>query len=401
MHLTLTACFAVAAGVCLFLFGVRLFAQKRSLPPISTSAVRAASPGRSAISGKATGPYTLSAPITGQNCYIARTMVWQQSKSGAKTEWTKVAEETLHLPFFIEDATGQLLVEPLGAEFDLHQTLRQEYGLPSSSLTLENAPPGVRNFLIGHGIPVNRPTRIEEHALQPEMPLLIAGTVSKNPGIEVRPLSPVPDDTPPNYNIAGPTNGNFLAAAVRPEIVKLTGGPAPASTTEMTQQGKIAAALNRAGMAGPEGWTVASVRAENGQSEETRVGNIRSESALRKLVAVEEGAQPPASDPLPEARFTAPDQTKGQTKGQTKDQMKHRAEDGTNNQPKSETVSAFNLAPPLALMKGANNAPFRISCQSQPAVAISLGWACVTMVVAGTGLTILGIYLLLFGLQLP
>ena len=124
-------------------------------------------------------------------------MVWQQSTSGAKAEWTKVTEETLHLPFFIEDATGQLLVEPLGAEFDLHQTLREEYGLPSSSLKSENIPPSVHNFLIGHGIPLDRPTRIEEHALQPEMPVLIAGTVSKNPGIEVRPLSPVRTRCPP------------------------------------------------------------------------------------------------------------------------------------------------------------------------------------------------------------
>ena len=272
MHLTLTACFAVAAGVCLFLLGVRLFARKRSLAPVPTSTIRAAASGRAAILGKAIGPYTLSAPVTGQKCYIVQTMVWQQSNSDAKTEWTQVAEETLHLPFFIEDATGQLLVEPMGAEFDLHQTLREEYGLPSSSLKPENVPPSVNNFLVGHGIPVNRPTRIEEHALQPEMPLLIAGTVSKNPGIEVRPRSPVRDEMPPNFNIASPTNGNRLAAAVRPEIVKLSGGPAPASTTEMTQQGKIAAALNRAGIVGPEGWTVASVRAENGQSEDSRAG---------------------------------------------------------------------------------------------------------------------------------
>ena len=404
MHLTLTACFAVAVGVCLFLFGVRLFARKHSLASISTSTIRALAPGRAAISGKAIGPNTLSAPITGQKCYIARTTVWQQSKSGAKAEWTKVAEQTLHLPFFIEDATGQLLVEPLGAEFDLHQILREEYSLPSSPSKPENVPPSVHNFLVGHGIPVDRPTRIEEHALQPETPLMIAGTVSRNPGVEVRPLSPVPNDTPPNRNIARPTNGDFLASAVRPEIVKLSGGPAPASTTEMTQQGKIAAALNRAGMAGPEGWTVASVRAENGQSEDSHGDNSRPESALRKFVAVKESAQL-GPDPVPEARSTARDQIKDQTKDGTKDPTKDGArvqtKDRTNNKPKSETVSAFDLSPALALIKGANNAPFRISCQSPPAAAISLGWACVTMVVGGTGLTILGIYLLLFGLQLP
>jgi hypothetical protein len=372
IHFTLTAYFAAATGLCLFLLGVRLFARKRSLAPIPTSTVYAASPGRAAISGKATGPYTLSAPITGQCCYVCRTTVWQQSKLGGKTEWTKVAEETLHLPFFIKDASGQLLVEPLGAEFDLHPILHEEYGLPSSSVKPENIPPNVNTYLVRHGIPVDLPTRIEECALQPEMRFFIAGTVVNNPGIEVRPLLPDAEDTPLDNIHRGPA-GNSAASAVHPEIIKLAGGPAPASTMEMTQQGKIAAALNRAGITGPEGWTVASVRLENGHSE-----TVPSEG-----VAVEERAQPV-----------------GNSSSQSRAPVKDHPKDGKRDTPKAETASAFNLTPSQVLMKGANNGPFMISCHSRPEVAGSLGWASVFMVVGGTGLTLLGLCMMLFEQQL-
>ena len=388
IHFTLTAYLAAAAGLCLFLLGLRLFVRKRLLAPIPTSTVHAASSGRTAsptadptdgppdgptgISGKATGPYTLSAPITGQRCFVSRTTVWQQNKSGGKAEWTKVAEETLHLPFFIKDASGQLLVEPLSAEFDLHPILREEYGLPSSSVKPENIPPNVNTYLVRHGIPVNLPTRIEERALQPDMRLFIAGTVVKNPGIEVRPLLPVEDDTPRD-NIPRGTAGNFATPAVRPEIVKLAGGPAPSSTMEMTQQGKIAAALNRAGVTGPEGWTVASVRS----------GDVRAESVPGEGVAVEERAQP-AGNSSSESRVPVKDHPK----------------DGKRDTPKPEPASAFNLTPSQVLMKGANNAPFMISCQGQPGATGSLGWASVVMVVGGTGLTLLGVCMLLFEQQM-
>jgi hypothetical protein len=373
IHFTLTAYFAAATGLCLFLLGVRLFARKRLLAPIPTSTVYAASSGRTAISGKATGPYTLSAPLTGQNCYVSRTTVWQQNRSGGKAEWTKVSEETLHLPFFIKDASGQLLVEPLGAEFDLRPILREEYGLPSSSVKPGNIPPNVNTYLVRHGIPVDLPTRIEECALQPEMRFFIAGTVVKNPGIEVRPLLPVADDTPRD-DIHRVTMVNSATSPVRPEIVKLAGGPAPSSTMEMTLQGKIAAALNRAGITGPEGWTVAAgVRLENGHAE-----TVPSED-----VAVEERAQPT-----------------GNSSSEARAPVKDHPKDGKRDTPKPEPASAFNLTPSQVLMKGANNGPFMISCHNRPEVTGSLGWASIVMVVGGTGLTLLGLCMLVFEQQL-
>jgi hypothetical protein len=359
-HLTLVAWVAAATGLIFFLLGVWLFARKRLLA--DTPAASASTPGPAIASGVATGPYTFTAPISGRNCYVSRTTVWQQSES-KNAGWKKVAEETLHLPFFVEDPTGQLLVEPSGAELDLHLGLHAEYVLPSTSLKQETVPDSVHRFLARHGITLNRPTRIEERALQRQMPLFIAGTLVKNPGIEVRPPQ-APADEEPRVNAGSMTAGNFAVPAVRPEVIKLSGGPAPASIREMTQQAKIAAALSRAGLSSPEGWAVASVR-----------GKITSDEGI----AIKNEPQPrpePASESRP-----SPDVAKKQPVDDAE----------------TEPESAFNLTPALVLMKGRNDAPFTISCHGKPVIATPLGWHSVALVIGGTCLALTGVYLLLFG----
>jgi E3 Ubiquitin ligase len=354
-RLTLWACLAAVAGLYFFFHGFQLFARKRSLAHAPASTVLRASPGPAAISGMATGPYTLSAPLTGQRCFLYQTTAWQQSQSGRKQEWEKVAQETLHLPFFVEDSTGQLLVEPLGAELDLHQNLREEYGLSSPSLGQDNIPPRVSVFLARHGVAFGRPIRVEERSLQPDTPVFIAGTVTENPGIQVRPYSPDADDTRGD-DLDRATTAISAQPTSRPEIIRLSSGPVPSSTIDMTQQGKIAAALTRAGITRPEAWEAAGVPMPNFSAEG---------------VAVEERTRPHAED-APESQAVP-----------------------ANNQTHPDPGSRFNLSPPLVLMKGAENPLFVISCHGQPELVQSLGWKSVAMVVGGTGLTLLGVYVLL------
>jgi len=363
-RLALMACFAAVAGLYFFFHGFQVFARKRSLAPAPASIVRTASPGPGAISGMATGPYTLSAPLTGQRCFLYQTTAWQQSGSGGKHKWEKVAQETLHLPFFVEDSTGQLLVEPLGAEFDLHQNLREEYGLSSPLLGQENIPPRVSVFLARHGIAFGRPIRVEERSLQPDTPVFIAGTVTENPGIQVRPYSPGADDIQRN-NGDRTTTISPAQPATRPEIIRLSSGPSPSSTADMTQQAKIAAALTRAGITRPEAWDAAGVPMPSFSAE--------------RLV-VEERAQP-AEDAPESLAIRGSDQAR-------LDQAKVA-------QPQPDPGSRFDLAPPLVLMKGSDNPLFVISCHCQPELVDSLGWKSVAMVVGGTGLTLLGVYVLL------
>ena len=117
-HLTILSVAAIAGGLYFFLLGLQLRARKRLLLSTPTSKIGSAALGLVEVTGAAAGPYTTTAPITGQPCFLYQTTAWQQRHS-RKDEWEKIAEETLHVPFFLGDSTGQLLIEPLGADLDL------------------------------------------------------------------------------------------------------------------------------------------------------------------------------------------------------------------------------------------------------------------------------------------
>jgi hypothetical protein len=109
----------------------------------------------------------------------------------------------------------------------------------------------------------------------------------------------------------------------------------------MTQQQKIAAALSKAGMSAQAGWNVALVSTATASA-----------CAAKPAVAVE--ARPAAED-----------------------------------------VGAFDLHPPVVLMKGSHDPAFFISWRSQRDVVASLGWKSSLMIWGGPALTILCVYILL------
>ncbi len=361
-YLSILLSVAIAVGLYCFFLGLRVLAGKRLLLTIATSKIHSAAQGLVEVSGVAAGPCTTLAPITGEPCFLYRTTAWQQ-RDGKKNEWEKVADETLQLPFFIDDSTGQLLIEALGADLDLHPRFRREYA--ASPLVSEHVPPSVSAFLSRHGIALDRSLCVEERLIKAEDALFVAGTLTENPGIQARPSSPLSDvdndhrnpvgdtvrNTIRNNDRRNPARGNSSEPLPAPEVIRLASGAAPSSTREMSQQAKIAAALTRAGMATPQAWSTAELPHQS--------------------VAVEE-AEPPAtlssrSDVrLPEARPN-----------------KDRAES-----------SDFNLIPPVVLMKGASDPTFVISFRSQKEIVSALAWKSAAMVCGGTTITLLGLYVL-------
>jgi len=131
-YLTILSSVAIAGGLYFFFVGFQLLARKRLLLTTPTSRIRSAALGLVEVNGVAAGPYTMSAPSPAKPCFLYHATAWQQ-RAGRKQEWKKVAEETLHLPFFLDDSTGQLLIEPLGVGLDLHCDYREEYAASSLS----------------------------------------------------------------------------------------------------------------------------------------------------------------------------------------------------------------------------------------------------------------------------
>jgi hypothetical protein len=353
-HLTILSALAIVGGLYFLVVGFHLLARKRLLLSTPTARIRNAALGLVEVNGMASGPYTMPAPITGKPCFLYHTIAWQQ-RDGKKQEWEKVADETLHLPFFLDDSTGQLLVEPLAADLDLEEGFREEYDasfFSSTSFSKEaDVPPRVSVFLSRHNIVPGRRLRIEERSIKPDDTLFIAGTLTENPGVQVRPFLPRGDSAPNyearNHEARNPVPSNSLERHAAPEIVRLSSGAAPSNTQEMSQQAKIAAALTRAGITKPEAWSAAGIS--------------------NRPVAVEDNAP---SMPV------------------SRDEEIRPREEGAQS-------SDFNLSPAVVLMKGDNDSAFVISFRSQKEFVSALAWKSAGMLSGGAAITLLGIYVLL------
>jgi hypothetical protein len=337
-------------GIGLFFYGFRLLQRRRLILDTPFSKIRSASMGMVEVSGLAVSPYTVTAPITGRPCYYHRTMVWELRQRERKKEWVQIIGECAHVPFFIDDNTGRVLVDPRGADLDLHCDFKQHFG-DSLFTSKDGAPDSVLNFLESHGLVAGNNLRVEEYCIKPKNSLFILGTLAENPGLEVSPdviqeniidsPSYVPLFSVESFAFSSGLASNQLgtrltaarAAAAnssRPQAARPSPGVDPAIFKTAEQQ-KIAASLVQAGIANPAAWAAAGVPWPQ-----------------PKLI---KAPRPDRSDP---ERF-----------------------------------------PPVVLMKGNHNTNFLISWRSQEEIARALGWKCTLMIWGGPALALLSLYFFL------
>jgi hypothetical protein len=181
---------AIALGVGLFLFyrGFGLLRRRRLILNTPRSTVRGAALGTVEVSGKAAGPYTLISPLSALNCYYYRARAWQNQQR----RWKKVAEETLCAPWFVDDGTGRVLVDPGRAELDLPPAFSHEYS--NSVFSSELIPDYISHFLRRHAIAGDSPLKLEECCILPGDTLFVLGTLEENPRLEAGP-GPATSDT--------------------------------------------------------------------------------------------------------------------------------------------------------------------------------------------------------------
>jgi hypothetical protein len=136
------------------------------------------------------------------------------------------------------------------------------------------------------------------------------------------------------------------SGAVHQEVIQLSPDRRPAASAYMSQQGKIAAALVKAGISNPAAWAAAGVNASPGSL---------------KLAMGTAAAQ---------ALGAAPDVTTSSTDG-------------------------FDLHPKVVLKKGENNPTFLISWRSEREVVRAMGWKSAAFIWGGPLLMLLSVYVLL------
>jgi hypothetical protein len=162
----------VGVGVFLFFCGFPFLKRKRLIQNTPTSTIRGAALGAVEVSGTVVGPYTLISPLSEADCFyyhaVART---------TGEEEKKVAEEVLYAPFFLDDGTGRLMVDPRGAEMELRPSVDEEYS-PATGDAF------TRHFLVRRGLSSAVPATLQEYCIRPGDHLFVLATLRENPGFE-------------------------------------------------------------------------------------------------------------------------------------------------------------------------------------------------------------------------
>jgi len=326
-----------ATGFYCFYQGLRLLQHRRLILNTPASKIRSASMGLVEVSGTAVGPYLTTSPLKQAKCYYYRSVVWQQRGS---TNWVKVAEESMHVPFYLDDDTGKILIDPRGAEMELHCDFRERYNYARAAAP--EMPGWIEDFLIRHEVDPQQRIKVEEYCITPKNFLFVLGTLSQNPGLDATVMpswAERADDRNPQVGDKARNDGQLQIFRLSSEIIAI-----PA--TQMTQQQKIAAALMRAGRSNPAAWDA------GGTSM-----HAATEVTTKSAVAME-------------APLTV--EVDGDVEGS----------------------EGYDLHPPVVLMKGTHQPAFFISSRSQRDVARPLAWKSTLMVWGGAALMFSCIYFL-------
>ena len=332
----------MAVGIYLFCHGFFLLQRKRLIMNTPSSKVRSAAMGLVELSGLATGPYTLTAPITGVPCYYYRTLVWQWKQNGRTSSWVKEADESLHVPFYLEDETGRVLVNPQGAELDIHRDFHDEFSNTSFFPRDLDLPANIEKFVLMHGAATDKKTKVEEYCIKPKNALFILGTLAENPGLQVT-ATPVRSLQPRSISFSASMGSSmslnreisfgFSGSTASQEPIPLY-DPKP---LDPAQQAKIAAALTKGSITNPAAWAAAGV---------SPVTPVRTSAVTSNGAAA------------------------------------------------APALEQFDLHPATVLMQGSHDRAFFISWRSQRDVISSLGWKSGVMIWGGPALTLVSVYLL-------
>lgn len=365
-----------AAGVFLFLRGFRMLQLKRLIQNTPTSKVRSASMGLVELTGMPVGPNTIPAGITGDQCFYYRATAWERVQSGNNSEWKRVADESLFVPFFLKDDTGLMLINAQSADMDVHRNFKDEFG--SSFFSSGNLPMGsVQDFILRYGLE-GKHVRLEEYCIQPEYPLFILGTLCENSARWA---------TTPEQHICAPSSSLSLRA----------GGWLGLFSRSMNVQTRVSAMP----IAATRGMSVSSAYVSP-QPVPTPASPAKS---AWSDISMDEIHRPAKMAPVPatvaaQAEQASVNGTPSQITGAQQQAARQAVATSLPDMPPLDVSrdTGFDLNAPVAVSKGNSDAPFTISCESQRELISSLSWKSAACIWGGPALTVACIYILLLTL---
>jgi hypothetical protein len=140
----------VVVGIILFIVGFVKYRKFRLLADTPRVPIRSVAMGLSHVGGTSVGGQPLTSPLTQVPCYYFEVTVEKQVKKENNQEtWERTHHERAEVPFYIQDETGTILVNPQQAEYNLPRAFWGELR-PPMMLSLGSAPRKVDQSL---GVP--------------------------------------------------------------------------------------------------------------------------------------------------------------------------------------------------------------------------------------------------------
>jgi hypothetical protein len=180
----------LAVGAVVWLRGMRILRKRRLIEHTPTSKCNAVAPGLVEVEGKAMGARPIFSPIVGLPCYCSRLVLERRDGNN----WLETHEEAVAMPFYVEDETGRVRVEPSGAELDLREDAQFEihYGQVSAWRFMPeerrkkagNVAARYKEYCAAQGLTMTEKDhiRVTERNLRPESKVYVLGTASAVPG---------------------------------------------------------------------------------------------------------------------------------------------------------------------------------------------------------------------------
>ena len=353
---------AMIGGIVVFVRGFRMLQYKRLILNTPFSKVRSASMGLVEVSGNPDGPRTIPAGITGEPCFYYRARAWQWVQSDKGHKWEQACDESVSVPFYLEDGTGSVLINPQGAELDVHRNFTDEFStfaFGKGSII----PASIQKYVALHGLMGAEKIRLEERVIKPGYPLFVFGTLAENP--TETSWTPIPHVTSSkvslgnrslNFKFTLGESGSDTAMNMIQQMLPAGPGVRTVSITTTSKNGgpmvvpdHVIEELRRTGIPLP--------------------ANIVSQSSQTGLSAA--------------ASFSG-----GALATDTLDQPESQPAPGNSGK-------AFDPHPRVAIGKGQRGDAFTISSQSQREVVQALAWKSALYIWCGPLASLLGIYFLL------
>ena len=174
----------IGCVLCPYL-GSRMLKQRKKIQATATATITGTRCGEQGVEGFAQAFVPFHAPWSQEECVYCEWSFQQISGSGKTRMWVTSVEDKISPPFFIEDVSGRILIEPEHATMDF--TMSYDFETSSLGVGKQNPiPPHIIDFIRATGIEYldkdNKilPFRVEETAVKVGEPVYAMGTASNH-----------------------------------------------------------------------------------------------------------------------------------------------------------------------------------------------------------------------------